>query len=150
LEIIIIAISTVLLLTIQNWLFSIPELIRFIKFKKNNPEKKEGLFKTFYENGNIKSEDNYQNWKLNGVCKSFYENGNIKSENIYRNNELNGVCKSFYENGNIESEYNFLSETSFECKKWHSNGQIKHQEKYTRFLKQRKCWNENGEQVKCK
>ena len=125
-EIIIIAISTVLLLTIQNWLFSIPELIRFIKFKKNNPEKKEGLFKTFYENGNIKSEDNYQNWKLNGVCKSFYENGNI------------------------ESEYNFLSETSFECKKWHSNGQIKHQEKYTRFLKQRKCWNENGEQVKCK
>jgi antitoxin component YwqK of YwqJK toxin-antitoxin module len=174
-EIFITAVATVLLLTVLNWFFSISELIQFIIFKKNNPDKEEGIFKTFYENGNIKSEQNYLNWKFNGKWKIFYENGNIKSENNYQEGKLNGESKEFYENGNIKSENNYQDDKlNGESKEffqdgnimslknylnnrtdgtqieWYNNGQIKRQVKTSSLGSETKCWNENGEQVKCK
>ena len=150
-EIFITAVATVLLLTVLNWFFSISELIQFIIFKKNNPDKEEGIFKTFYENGNIKSEQNYLNWKFNGKWKIFYENGNIKSENNYQDDKLNGESKEFFQDGNIMSLKNYLNNLTDGTQiEWYNNGQIKRQVKTSSLGSETKCWNENGEQVKCK
>ena len=150
-EIFITAVATVLLLTVLNWFFSISELIQFIIFKKNNPDKEEGIFKTFYENGNIKSEQNYLNWKFNGKWKIFYENGNIKSENNYQDDKLNGESKEFFQDGNIMSLKNYLNNRTDGTQiEWYNNGQIKRQVKTSSLGSETKCWNENGEQVKCK
>ena len=150
-EIFITAVATVLLLTVLNWFFSISELIQFIIFKKNNPDKEEGIFKTFYENGNIKSEQNYLNWKFNGKWKIFYENGNIKSENNYQDGKLNGESKEFFQDGNIMSLKNYLNNRTDGTQiEWYNNGQIKRQVKTSSLGSETKCWNENGEQVKCK
>ena len=150
-EIFITAVATVLLLTVLNWFFSISELIQFIIFKKNNPDKEEGIFKAFYENGNIKSEQNYLNWKFNGKWKIFYENGNIKSENNYQDDKLNGESKEFFQDGNIMSLKNYLNNRTDGTQiEWYNNGQIKRQVKTSSLGSETKCWNENGEQVKCK
>ena len=39
---------------------------------------KNGEYKTYYDNDNLKTVDNYKNGKLNGVSKSYFENGQLK------------------------------------------------------------------------
>ena len=34
--------------------------------------------------------------KINGIAKTFYSDGSLKSESTYLNNELNGEEKSYY------------------------------------------------------
>ncbi len=59
----------------------------FIGFTTNAEPPKNGLYKTYYENGRLGSEINYKNGELEGVEKSYYINGNIKREVIWKNNE---------------------------------------------------------------
>ena len=43
----------------------------------------------------------------NGIIKEYFENGNIKSINNYLNDNLHGLCQTFFENGNLESSWLF-------------------------------------------
>ena len=46
-----------------------------------------GVFKTFYENGNIKSEDHYVNDKRHGISKMWNEDGSLRYSDNYVNGE---------------------------------------------------------------
>ena len=43
----------------------------------------------------------------NGIIKEYFENGNIKSINNYLNDKLHALCQTFFENGNMESSWIF-------------------------------------------
>lgn len=81
---------------------------KIIDFKHSYPKKsmKELLekTKTFYKNGNIKSEEKYceEGFDIN-LSINYYENGNKKRE-IGRNekDDLNGLSKYYHSNGNLK------------------------------------------------
>lgn len=45
---------------------------------------KKGEFKIYYENGQISTIGNYNDFKLNGSYVSFYENGAVASDGFYK------------------------------------------------------------------
>ena len=49
-------------------------------------EKKHGICKEWYENGQLCKETPYVNGEIHGSCKEWHKNGQLKLENIYINN----------------------------------------------------------------
>ena len=48
---------------------------------------KEGLYTSYYKNGNIENESNYINGKLNGLSTYYYESGKIYFQLYYKDNQ---------------------------------------------------------------
>ncbi|WP_130890584.1 hypothetical protein LIY46_07040 [Fusobacterium varium] len=63
---------------------------------------KKGEFKIYYENGQISTIGNYNDFKLNGSYVSFYENGAVASDGFYKNGLLDGEWKFYSKNGFLE------------------------------------------------
>ena len=61
----------------------------------SHEQRTEGLILTYYENGNLESEETFKNGVLQGLCKYFDENGTLTSEGAFLENERNGLWK-FY------------------------------------------------------
>ena len=43
-------------------------------------DEKDGPFKTYYENGKLKTEGTFIDGKMNGLYKSYHENGKLQIE----------------------------------------------------------------------
>ncbi|HIP37556.1 MAG TPA: hypothetical protein EYG85_11960 [Crocinitomix sp.] len=65
--------------------------------------KREGSHKVYYENGKINYEANMQNEKKNGHAKEWYKNGQLRFDILFENNKANGMVKIYKEDGTIES-----------------------------------------------
>jgi antitoxin component YwqK of YwqJK toxin-antitoxin module len=74
----------------------------------NDKSYRVGLWKTFHESGQLKSEGNYKDGKQIGLWKTYHENGQLREEGYY--NLLDGMTGSW--------------------KKYHSNGKLSHEGKY--------------------
>ena len=66
--------------------------------------KKDGKWKYYYENGQLKLEENYENGRREGSYKSYYKNGHLRWEKNLKNNVKNGVYREGYENGYLKNE----------------------------------------------
>lgn len=67
---------------------------------QNNP------LKTYYENGNLKSEINYSDSVREGEAKFYFENGNLKEKLNYVNGKVNGLVEIYDEDGDMIEMYN--------------------------------------------
>ena len=57
------------------------------------------------------------------VVKSYYDNGNIKSELRYKDGHLNGECVWYFSNGKPELKINYVMDTlQGESLSWYENG----------------------------
>ena len=52
-------------------------------------------------------QQSYKGGKLEGVYKSWFENGQLKQDHIYKDGKLEGVAKWWFENGQLNSEGNY-------------------------------------------
>jgi antitoxin component YwqK of YwqJK toxin-antitoxin module len=68
---------------------------------------KHGVETYWYANGQIASEGNYLDNKLDGVLTYWYDNGTKASEGFYINDKPEGVQTAWNENGQIESEQEY-------------------------------------------
>lgn len=68
-----------------------------------------GERKRYYENGNLKSIDNFKDNLKNGICTNYYPTNKIKSTTIYKNGMKNGEVIGYYENGNIFFKFNYIN-----------------------------------------
>ena len=59
-----------------------------------------------YENGQIESEKNYKDGKLDGKLTTWYSDGLKSLEGNYKDGKEDGKWTDWYENGQIESEGN--------------------------------------------
>ncbi len=59
--------------------------------------------KQYWENGNLQSELNYTNGKLNGISTWYFENGRKEQEVFYTYNKLDGPQSRWYPSGTLES-----------------------------------------------
>lgn len=64
-----------------------------------------GIVRSYYPGGRLKSEVSFTNDILDGPSITYYPNGNIKSEKNYSRGILNGYQRKFYEDGLIREEY---------------------------------------------
>lgn len=115
--------------------------------------------KQYWHNGNLKSELNYENGKLNGKANWYYKNKQKEQEAFYYNNQLHGEMTRWYPNGQLEliayykhgklegtfliytidgnkdTEENYLNDTlEGVFLKYHSNGTFKIQGQYHKGL----------------
>ncbi|MBU0765295.1 MAG: toxin-antitoxin system YwqK family antitoxin [Bacteroidetes bacterium] len=89
-------------------------------------DKKEGIWKNYYPNTNLKSEITYVHGKPNGYARFYYENGSISEEGIWKGTKWTGDYKYYYDNGKqkYEWQYNESGKRTGEQKYFHENGQL--------------------------
>lgn len=64
-----------------------------------------GIIKSYYPDGNLRSEISYVNDILDGSSYWYYPNGNIKMMKEFSKGKLNGYVREYYENGLLKEEY---------------------------------------------
>jgi hypothetical protein len=62
---------------------------------------KEGEYKEYYENGNLKIHCFYKDDKLEGEYREYFENKNLHLHCFYKDNKLEGEYKEYFENKNL-------------------------------------------------
>jgi antitoxin component YwqK of YwqJK toxin-antitoxin module len=88
--------------------------------------KRDGMWISFWKNGNVENEGVFKEGKKHGLFESFFENGQLKSKINYQMGEYNGSWEWFYPNGQIEQKGMFKN--GKEEGRWefyHENGQHK-------------------------
>jgi len=68
-----------------------------------------GKYIEYYPNGNIESEIEYYNGKMDGKDIEYNEDGSIEEESVYKNGKRNGKFELFYDNGNLKSSVNLIN-----------------------------------------
>ena len=82
------------------------------KFIKRNIQgkiidgKREGIWTTYSEKGNLKWRSHYKNGNLE-FSEDYHENGNLKSRGYYKNFEPAGLWESFDEDGKLIDQVKF-------------------------------------------
>lgn len=88
--------------------------------------KKEGVWKEYYKNGNLKSEITYVNNKPDGYAKLYYESGKLSEEGIWKGTKWVGSYKYYHENGKPKYEFAYTDDgkRTGKQKYYHENGKI--------------------------
>ena len=88
--------------------------------------KKNGIWKIFFPNGNIKSEITYVNNRPSGHAKIYFEDGKLQEEGIWENNRWIDDYKTYHNNGQTfyDFKYNKTGKREGEQKYFYDNGQI--------------------------
>ena len=88
---------------------------------------KNGLFKSYRENGQIHQQGFYQNGLKDGEYKSYHKNGNLFQHVNFHNDTVNGISKMYDYNGELVEEGIFKmgqasSSDIIKYKKWLPDG----------------------------
>lgn len=88
--------------------------------------KKNGVWKSYYCNGSLKSEITYADDKKLGWAKIYWANGKIMEEGFWRINHWEGKYKMYYETGALYYDFNFdeNGKRDGNQKYYHPNGKI--------------------------
>lgn len=74
------------------------------KKQEKTKAEKDGVRKTFYSNGKLRSEVPIKNGKKNGLAKDFYSDGTPHFEINYVDNVKQGITRMYYQNGKLYEE----------------------------------------------
>ena len=72
-------------------------------------KKRVGKWVYYFSDGNIFSEEEYVDGKLDGVVKNYYRNGKLTEETYYKKGEKDGVSKIFTDSGIMIEEVNYVA-----------------------------------------
>ncbi len=141
--------------------------------------KKDGLWREYYQNGQLKSEGSYTSGLKEGLHKEWEEKGILLLEGFYTNGKANGLMKWFHERGHLAGEGNMIDdirvgkwkicdiqENGFCIEAYFKNGKrdgiwkINHENARDKLWKEQiykddkmvseKCWDENDKEIECK
>ena len=85
-----------------------------------------GISKSYYKNGQLKSEGNFKNNKQDGQWRSYYDNGRLKSKVYYKDGKEDGLYEEYYENGQLKYKRNYKDgELDGLDESYDENGQLK-------------------------
>jgi antitoxin component YwqK of YwqJK toxin-antitoxin module len=114
--------------------------------------KMNGIWRSYYENGNLKSSVNYKDGKVDGIAY-FYYNDNKEStmaEVIYEQDIMTGIYQEFFQNGAQKVKLNHKNgQMHGDAEFYYPTGRIKVKGEYKNNEKRGKwlIYNENGELV---
>lgn len=88
--------------------------------------KKDGKWKKFYEDGNLKEIRNYENGVKNGKHLGFFQNGKKQFEYNLKDDKYHGLKKAWNKKGILIQKMNFImGYESGSQKLWYDNGSVK-------------------------
>jgi len=147
-----------------------------LKYNQYQNEKKQGIWREYYENGKLKSESNFVKGKKEGLCKEWWKTGNLWTEGMYKNDKANGLMKWHNQEGILVAEGNMTDnkrdgrwkicdfqiisnciEANFKNEKkvgiWkilHDNGELSKEQNWNdgKMISE-KCWDESGNKIEC-
>lgn len=106
-----------------------------------------GSYRSYYLNGQLESQGQFDNNETVGVWEFFFENGILKMRGNVKRNSNDGYWEYFFESGNKLMEGDVLSrQRSGEWKFYYENGQVKEEGRYVENKREGlwKSYNENG------
>ena len=102
----------------RNWMLGLVAMLLFAACDN-------GVQKTYWENGKLKSEQRYDNGKLNGESIWYTPNGGLSVKANYKDDVLDGTYTRWHPNGKMASEEHYVDgKLDGEVKKWFDNGQL--------------------------
>jgi antitoxin component YwqK of YwqJK toxin-antitoxin module len=84
-----------------------------------------GIFTTWYSNGNIWSRFNYTNNIRNGEYKEWFHDGNLYIDCQYKNNLINGEYKEWYVDGLLLNHNEFENGRLIKYTEYDQDGNLK-------------------------
>ncbi len=89
--------------------------------------KKEGIWKSYYPNGKVKTIFPYVNNKIKGYAKIYYETGILSEEGMWKGNRWVGEYKFYHENGKPAYIWKFANDGKRTGKQqyFYSSGQLR-------------------------
>ena len=140
--------------------------------------KKDGLWRGFHKNGQMKSEGSYTAGLKEGLHKEWEDSGILLLEGFYAKGKANGLMKWFHEKGHLAGEGNMIDdvregpwkicdieENGFCIDAYFKNGKrdgiwkIYHEHAKDKLWKEQtfkddkmvseNCWDENGQSIEC-
>jgi len=69
--------------------------------------KREGLWKSYYSDGSLKSEITYRHGEKYGKAKTYFENGNTAEEGVWLIDKWVNKYKAYYRNGKLSYVWNY-------------------------------------------
>lgn len=79
----------------------------------NKESRIHGVKRTFYDNGQLKTEENYKNGKKDGVSREYSKNGQLIAEANFKDNHYYGDLIVYYDNGNIRFKGKKINDDDF-------------------------------------
>lgn len=96
-------------------------------FFVNQFNKKNGIFISYYKNGQIRDECYYINGIKNGLVKLYYDNGQLEYKYYTHNNSFApGLTERYYKNGQLKEKYlvSYGGKLNGDYISYYENGQI--------------------------
>ena len=91
---------------------------------------KDGPFKEYHENGQLRLEGTYNNGKKDGLWKWYYLNGKLEGEGTYKDGQHHGTSKTYHDNGSPEDIREFEYGSLVSWKVYHRRGYIKEEYRF--------------------
>jgi len=111
-----------------------------------NQGKKEGEWKTWYENGQLESQGHYIQDQKEGEWKDWQENGQLWSQGQYIHGKMEGEWKHWLENGVFTQGYYVQDREEGEWTFQYANGQFARGNfVHGEYEGEWKIWNANGQ-----
>ena len=111
-------------------------------------DKEDGLWRFWYENGQLKRQGNFVNGNAEGLWRFWYENGQLSQQGNTVNGNEEGLWRFWYENGQLKQQGNYVNdEMEGLWRFWYENGQLKQQGNFVNGNAEGlwRIWYENGQ-----
>lgn len=96
-----------------------------------------GYRKIFNNNNKLQEEGNFTNGVRDGLAKWYYTDGKLNTESVYKNGNLEGKMITYYSNGNKASEVLYrMNEMEGEYVEYYENGKVKTKGTYVHSLEE--------------
>jgi antitoxin component YwqK of YwqJK toxin-antitoxin module len=113
--------------------------------------RRHGLYKEWYENGQLAMEATYDNGVYNGPYKEWHENGQLAIESTYEDGHYKGLYKRWHENGQLHTYTTYKNrDYDGQYNQWYDNGQLRIDTTYINGRRNGyyKVWNRDGNLIK--
>ena len=74
-------------------------------FKKYSRTPFTGCSVDYYENGHLKSKENWKDGKRDGLWESYLENGQVETVSNWKDGKEDGLWEYFYQDGTVYKEW---------------------------------------------
>ncbi len=107
----------------------------------------DGVFKTYFSNGNILAEISYREGMLDGRCVIYYPNGSLHNEKHFKRGRLDGDFRAWDEDGALFFEIEYLDDIQHGLdRSYRKNGIIEYEDLYVHGkMVRRKTFDELGQ-----
>ena len=91
-------------------------------------DKRNGLIKEYYQNGQLKGEGSFKDDKRNGLIKGYHENGIIGAEVNFKDDKQDGIERAYYPNGEIQYIHTYKNGKLIHRKDYDEKGKLINEE----------------------